>query len=591
MFVRSDKRCDPYNPNSSQDMKINIYDNSNIAESYSGVTTPLTYSFSRFAYQEVYKNFCRMMGVDAGTIARNEDMYSHMVVFIGYRMYYDLDNWYKLVSFLPGYKFNKVFFEKMLSVQKTRDYTGGGRAGFLERYFIILPRLIFQAFGILFSFIIMGRHIRKFNGEFDRLYDSLYNADLADMSMEQLQMQYFRLHEDLASRWRVPIANDFAVMVSAGIADKLSGRWLNGTNVYSYFNSRSHVPLTSLDPGSEMLKIAALIRVDPGIFEMFNKQNEPSLILSVLKDDYKNHPVTISILGYLKRYGCRSPNELKLETVTLNERPEMLIELLRPLVDHKGKNPDDSVRERRKEPEGHNALNPVKRALLERCSIWAARSIARREETRFRRALIFGYARTLFLAMGKKFIQFNLLDSTQDIFYLTTEEIFKYVKERRPEGDIRGLVAERKAELEFWRSVDLPRRIETPKSISEIEKEFRTNGSGRGERHRSTVLKGVVASRPGPNIVSGTALVLQEFDPSVDYKDKILITKQTDPGWTIVFPLLKGLVVERGGVLSHAAIVARELNIPCLIGVDCATESIIDGSPVNINLIRGEVYG
>ncbi len=91
-------------------MKKNIYDNSNLSESYSGTTTPLTFSFARYIYQEVYNHFCGMMGVSTNVIKKNDEMYERMIEFIGYRMYYNLINWYKLVSFLPGYKFNRGFF-------------------------------------------------------------------------------------------------------------------------------------------------------------------------------------------------------------------------------------------------------------------------------------------------------------------------------------------------------------------------------------------------------------------------------------------------------------------------------------------------
>jgi pyruvate,water dikinase len=46
----------------------------------------------------------------------------------------------------------------------------------------------------------------------------------------------------------------------------------------------------------------------------------------------------------------------------------------------------------------------------------------------------------------------------------------------------------------------------------------------------------------------------------------ILVTRQTDPGWATVFPLIAGLVMERGGMLSHGAIIAREFGIPSIVG-------------------------
>ena len=84
-------------------------------------------------------------------------------------------------------------------------------------------------------------------------------------------------------------------------------------------------------------------------------------------------------------------------------------------------------------------------------------------------------------------------------------------------------------------------------------------------------------------------MVLTTFDPNANFNGKILVTSQTDPGWTIVFPLLRGLIVERGGMLSHAAIVARELNIPCIVGVESATEILPNNSRVKMDLINGTI--
>ena len=56
-----------------------------------------------------------------------------------------------------------------------------------------------------------------------------------------------------------------------------------------------------------------------------------------------------------------------------------------------------------------------------------------------------------------------------------------------------------------------------------------------------------------------------------------------------MFPLLRGLVIERGGMLSHAAIVARELNIPCIVGVEEATRVARDGDTIHMDLDSGEV--
>jgi len=571
-------------------MKKYIFDNSNIAESYSGVTTPLTYSFARYAYQEVYKHFCRMMGVGRRTINQHKEIFPRMVVFIGYRMYYDLINWYTLVSFLPGYKFNREFFEKMLGVQKDYNYSRDEKISFFQKYFIILPRLLFQTLGILFSFIFMGYLVRRFNKRFDRIFSRIGAIKLHDLDLRQLEGLYLRLHEDLTAQWRIPITNDFAVMVSAGMADNLFRKWLDEPNVYSYLYFKSHNSLISLDPGLQILEIVTLIKDNLLILKIFEREQSPSSIFNILKIDFTNHCVTNAIFRYLEKFGSRTPNELKLETATLSEKPEVFIELLKNLVNNRNVNNGDFTQKERNEPKKYNTLNTIKKIIIDFSLSWARKSIERREETRFRRALIFGYARKIFLTMGQKLYQDRILDSCNDIFYLTTDEISEFIRNGEMGAVLTDMACYRKKEFEYWQSVELPRRIETSTSIVEIEEEFKAKNRSRGTTIQPNILKWVVASRPKINSIFGTVLVLPEFNPSVNFEGKILVTKQTDPGWTIVFPLLKGLIVERGGMLSHAAIVARELNIPCIVGVDNATTFIQDGSHIQMDLDKGEIH-
>ena len=69
----------------------------------------------------------------------------------------------------------------------------------------------------------------------------------------------------------------------------------------------------------------------------------------------------------------------------------------------------------------------------------------------------------------------------------------------------------------------------------------------------------------------------------------IVVTRQTDPGWACVFFLARGLVIERGGMLSHGAIIARELGIPAVVGVRNATQRIANGSRISLDGDRGVV--
>ena len=92
-------------------------------------------------------------------------------------------------------------------------------------------------------------------------------------------------------------------------------------------------------------------------------------------------------------------------------------------------------------------------------------------------------------------------------------------------------------------------------------------------------LVGLVSS---PGTVEGIALVLTEPTMPAEPYD-ILIARHTDPGWTPLIALAKGVIVEHGGMLSHAAIVTRELGIPSIIGVKDVTRIVKTGMRVRIN--------
>jgi pyruvate,water dikinase len=82
---------------------------------------------------------------------------------------------------------------------------------------------------------------------------------------------------------------------------------------------------------------------------------------------------------------------------------------------------------------------------------------------------------------------------------------------------------------------------------------------------------------------------MTRFDATAPADGKILVARQTDPGWILLYPRVSGLIVERGSLLSHTAIIARELKIPCLVGVRGATDRIRNGQSVELNATSGTV--
>jgi pyruvate,water dikinase len=105
--------------------------------------------------------------------------------------------------------------------------------------------------------------------------------------------------------------------------------------------------------------------------------------------------------------------------------------------------------------------------------------------------------------------------------------------------------------------------------------------------HEGRLLRGLAAS---PGVFEGTARLIggpAEFARIA--KGDVLVTVSTSEAFNILLPLLGGIVTDAGGLLSHAAIVAREYGIPGVVGTRDATERIADGARVRVDGGAGEV--
>jgi pyruvate,water dikinase len=105
---------------------------------------------------------------------------------------------------------------------------------------------------------------------------------------------------------------------------------------------------------------------------------------------------------------------------------------------------------------------------------------------------------------------------------------------------------------------------------------------------RDTVLVRGVGCSPGR--VSGTSVVVRGVDAFTRVQPgDVLVCRTTDPAWTPLFSIVSAVVTETGGLLSHAAIVAREVGIPAVVGAVEAMDRIEDGSPISVDGTHGTV--
>lgn len=102
------------------------------------------------------------------------------------------------------------------------------------------------------------------------------------------------------------------------------------------------------------------------------------------------------------------------------------------------------------------------------------------------------------------------------------------------------------------------------------------------------VVTGIVANTGGRHFVSGEVAVLNSHVDPVE-NDKILVVPSTSPGWVPLMRHARALVTDHGGMMSHAAIVAREFNLPCIVGTKQGTKMLQTGDKVVLDLVKGEI--
>ena len=100
----------------------------------------------------------------------------------------------------------------------------------------------------------------------------------------------------------------------------------------------------------------------------------------------------------------------------------------------------------------------------------------------------------------------------------------------------------------------------------------------------------VVAGKSvGKKIGVGKAHVIRSVHDIGDFKEgEVLVTEMTDPDWEPIMKIASAIVTNKGGRTCHAAIISRELGIPCVVGCGDATEKIVDGQPITVDCSQGD---
>ncbi len=572
-----------------------LWDNSNIIESYSGVTSPMTFSFISRAYTIVYHCFDEEMGIDARTVRANREVFENMLGLFRGQVYYNLFNWYRLVRLFPGFNYNKSFMESMMGVREPAGAVAAEPAASgLQRYTVELPALLRLVGRSVRNFLHIRRIVADFQAHFREHYERWSAMDFRAMPPHELAALYREMEDELLWEWKAPIINDFFVMVFYGTLKKLCVSWC-GDASGSLQNDLicGEGGIESTEPTKMLLALAAQARKDPELRRLL-LETPPDDLAREIPADPRFAGFAAGIARYLDLYGFRCVNELKLEEPSLKDRPAFLYQILRNYLaadDPAGM--DAAAMEQREgsirrdaEQKAFAAIRSAPRRWIFRRVLANARlGVKNRENLRFARTRIYGLLRELLRAVGEDFADDGLLDRADDVFDLTLDEVWDFTKGRSVTTNLRGLAALRREEFDAYRRADPP------------ADRFETFGLPYYRNLFKGRLQAAASSEPGvlrgtgccPGIVTGDVKVLRTPNEDARLDGEILVAERTDPGWVPLYPSVAGLLIERGSILSHSAIVAREMGIPTIVGIAGLVSTLKSGQRVTMDGGAGTV--
>lgn len=574
-------------PETSRGRKV-VWDNSNIQESYNGVTTPLTFSFASRSYKTVYTQTYKALGVSQKIVNEHQQGLDNLLGLINGRVYYNINNWYQGLSILPSFGTNKEDMERMMGLQDPVDFVTGTHLSFLEKIRRV-PGMFRALWSLVSSFRVMDRKVDEFFQRFDRCYRFVDRAELHRLSVAELIELCRYLDREMLFHWTTPIMNDFYVMMMNGkVHRQLSRMNLENPSVTQNNLMAGEEGIESTEPTKFLLRICDEIRQSENLRSLFNHYKNDE-ILDIAQDQ---EPGFYKLCQeYIELYGDRSMGELKLESRTLRQDASFMFAVMRNYL-----NRDDlsletlGAKEKelrsQAEHEVHSQLSYLSGRRFKRDLQKLRDAVKFRENMRMTRTRLFGLYRSIFREIGTQLYFYGQLEHEDDVFYLTVDEIYKFDEGRSVQNHFKGLVSSRKDEFESYESEEPPHHFVTygPPSFHNI---YVYDGAKlKSEANADGDLMGIGCY---PGVVEQNVKIIERPEDDLDLKGQILCTVRTDPGWAPLFPTAGGILVERGSTLSHSAVVARELGIPAVVGVAQVTKILQDGESITLDGAKGTV--
>jgi len=288
---------------------------------------------------------------------------------------------------------------------------------------------------------------------------------------------------------------------------------------------------------------------------------------------------------FLDQHGHRGEVELDLSTPRWREDPSFLLQTVTNYLRHPASAPSPPTMLAEGQRRREAAATAVRRKLpvplrglfswlYERYVLW----LPFREAMKYTWLLGLEQARRVYRELGRRLVAAGHLKAADDVFWLRQHEVRAWA-ETGAVTWTQAMLESREREWREWTTRRPPPLIIGTRGAPDA-------ALPAARPAHTMVLRGTPVST---GQAEGVARVITDPHHAELRPGEILVTRYTDPAWTPLFFTAGALITEIGGVLSHGAVIAREIGLPAIVGVEEATSRIATGRRVKVNAHDGTV--
>lgn len=568
-------------PTYTQAQPFDLWTRANVGEVFPGVISPLLWSVSKQNMSASIRWTLRGLRVPG------LDQFRFFDLFYG-RIYFNEGAVAHIFSKVVGLP--QSFIETSLGTKLTAPLKEGADRYKFGKLLRRLPGLLRSASYARKAGILLEREFPHMEQE-AKMWREKDLSGMTDVELLQTQRSFGVAAQE---RYRLyNSVNAMAVNTFSSLQDLVKRLTGESVAVSDLVTGLRGIKTAEIAP--TLWRIAQQIRTEPELLSILSA-SEPLEALEHLRQSPKGEAVARQIDDFLADHGHHCTDEYEIMTPRWVEAPTFIVHTLlayaqagdevNPLAfaERQGRIREAAVAKvesllRRR---WIDKLFPFRLMVFRNWLKSAQRYTQLRENGKHYVLMLTYIARRIFVEVGRHWAAEGWLQQAEDIFFLDWEQVDSLAKTTDRSGMVDELgrkIAARRLERTRYQSFVPPDVIVPGQPLSVRPETVASAGQ---------ILQGIGVSA---GQVEGTARVI--LDPSEGRRLKageILVTRFTDPGWTPLFALASGVVMDAGGLLSHGSIVAREYGVPAVVNVAVATREIKDGTKIVVDGSRGEVY-